>query len=58
MEIKLGLNARPRQGFHIACNDLQPARRFVVNSGEEHQTIAPGTEAIGLREMALLLAAL
>ena len=58
IEIKLGLNARPRQGFHIACNDLQPAKRFVVNSGEERYQVVPGTEVIGLKELGAILAAL
>ena len=35
IEIKRGLSARPEKGFHIACEDLKPARRFVVNSGKE-----------------------
>jgi predicted AAA+ superfamily ATPase len=33
IEIKRGLTARPEKGFFIACDDLKPARRFVVNSG-------------------------
>jgi len=35
IEIKRGLSARPEKGFFIACDDLKPARRFVVNSGTE-----------------------
>jgi predicted AAA+ superfamily ATPase len=58
IEIKLGLHSRPRPGFHIACEDLGPAKRFVVNSGHERQTIAPETESIGLGQLASLLASL
>jgi len=58
IEIKLGLHSRPRPGFHIACEDLRPAKRFVVNSSHERQMIAPETESIGLRQLASVLAGL
>lgn len=58
IEIRLGLAARPKRGFHIACEDLKPARRFVVNSGSERQRISADTEAIGVRQMAAMLRAL
>lgn len=56
MEIKRGLSARPRKGFHNAREDLKPARAFVVYAGEERYPVAEDIEAIGLRDMALLLA--
>jgi hypothetical protein len=58
IEIKRGLSARPEKGFFIACDDLKPARRFVVNSGTERYRVDAHTEAIGLRELAETLAAL
>jgi predicted AAA+ superfamily ATPase len=58
IDIKRGLSARPEKGFHNACEDLRPTRRFVVNSGSERFRISEGVEAIGLREMAAQLAAL
>ena len=58
IEIKRGLSARPEKGFFIACDDLKPARRFLVNSGDERHAIDAKTEAIGLRELAGMLAAL
>ena len=58
IEIKLRLHSRPRPGFHIACEDLRPAKRFVVNSGHEREMIAPETELIGLRQLANILASL
>ena len=58
IEIKRGLSARPEKGFFVACEDLKPARRFVVNSGTERYPINADTEAIGLRELAETLAAL
>ncbi len=58
IEIKRGLSARPEKGFFIACDDLKPARRFVVNSGTGRYRVDAHTEAIGLRELAETLAAL
>jgi len=48
IEIKRGLSARPEKGFFTACEDLKPARRFVVNSGSERRKIDADTEGIGL----------
>lgn len=58
IEIKRGLSARPEKGFYIACEDLKPARRFVVNSGVGRYSVDADTEAIGVRELAGMLAAL
>jgi predicted AAA+ superfamily ATPase len=58
IEIKHGLAARPEKGFYIACEDLKPAKRYVVNSGTERYSVSEGVEAIGLREMSAMLAAL
>lgn len=55
VEIKRGLAPRLDRGFHHACEDLKPERRFVVHSGEGRHPKAEGVEAIGLREMASLL---
>jgi predicted AAA+ superfamily ATPase len=56
IEIKRGLTAKPEKGFHIACEDLQPARRFVVYAGEMRFPVSAGLEAIGVRELAETLA--
>ncbi len=58
IEIKRGLSAKPGKGFHSACADLQPNRRFVVYSGLARYPISTDTEAIGLKDMVALLAAL
>jgi uncharacterized protein len=58
IDIKCGLSARPEKGFFVACNDLTPARKFVVNSGSERRAVTADLEVAGLREMALLLAGL
>jgi len=58
IEVKRSLTARPARGFHTACQDLNPDRRFVVNSGLERYPINAETEAIGLPALAGMLAAL
>lgn len=55
IEIKRGLSARPRKGFHYALEDLKPDRAFVVYSGEERYPVAENIDAISLREMAEML---
>jgi predicted AAA+ superfamily ATPase len=58
LEIKRGLSAKPEKGFYLACEDVKPLRRFLVNSGSGSYPISPGVDAIGLVEMAALLAGL
>jgi predicted AAA+ superfamily ATPase len=58
IEIKRGLSARPEKGFFIACEDLKPDRRFLVNSGNERYRISESVETIGLKDLAAELAAL
>jgi len=58
IDVKRALSARPEKGFYNACEDLKPARRYVVNSGTERYVIREGVLAIGLREMASTLAPL
>jgi predicted AAA+ superfamily ATPase len=56
IEIKRGLSAKPEKGFHLACEDLQPARRFVVYSGDVRFPVGAGLEGIGVRELAEIVA--
>ena len=58
IEIKRGLAAKLERGFHHARQDLAPEKAFVVYSGEERYPVADGVEAIGVREMATMLASL
>lgn len=58
IEIKRGLAAKLERGFHHARQDLAPAKAFVVYSGEERYPVADGVEAIGVRELATMLASL
>jgi hypothetical protein len=58
IEIKRSLAGRPEKGFYIACQDLEPDRRFVVNAGSGDDPIDAEITAIGLHELRAMLAAL
>ena len=58
VEVKRGLSAQMEKGFGIACDALQPTRRFIVNSGHERRAVNADTEVIGVAELARTLAAL
>jgi len=55
IEIKYGLTPKPSRGFHQAIEDLNAERAFVVYSGDERFPLSATTEAIGLRELSMLL---
>ncbi len=56
VEIKRSLAPRPERGFHSACADLQPERRFVVYPGAETFPLTPEIEAVPVRDLARRLA--
>ena len=56
IEIKRSLSPRPEKGFHHACADLSPARRFIVYPGDEHYRLNAEVEAMPLPALARLLA--
>ncbi|MDQ3656094.1 MAG: ATP-binding protein [Chloroflexota bacterium] len=58
IEIKRSLAARVERGFHVARDDLKPARSFVVHSGDDRFPITQGVEAISVVELARNLAAM
>ena len=58
IEVKRSRAAKPARGFYEACEDLKPARRFVVHGGLERYPISADVEAIGMRELAETLAQL
>ena len=58
IEIKRGLAPRAEKGFHIACEDLKPSRRFLVGAGTDRYFVSEGLAAFGVRELAAELAAL
>ena len=51
IEIKRGSVPKLSRGFHAACEDLKPARRFVVHGGRESFVTGEGVEALNLRDM-------
>jgi predicted AAA+ superfamily ATPase len=57
VEIKRSLSPKVERGFHAACDDLAPARKFVVYPGQERYRITPDIEAISLVELATELSA-
>jgi len=56
VEIKRSLSPRPDRGFHAACADLSPARRFLVYPGDETYPLGSDIKAIALPALARLLA--
>jgi predicted AAA+ superfamily ATPase len=57
IEIKRGSVPKLESGFHIACADLKPDKRFVVYSGNEKFPLNADTHAIGLVELGQTLQA-
>ncbi len=55
VEVKRSLAPRPRRGFHSACTDLKPERRFIVYPGTETYPLNAEIQVISLRELASLL---
>lgn len=56
VEIKRSAVPRPERGFHAACLDLAPARRFVVYPGSERYPLTAEVEAVPLLDLAAELA--
>lgn len=52
VEIKRSLKPRPNRGFHAACCDLSPARRYLVYPGTERFSLGDGIAAVPLTELA------
>ncbi len=55
IEIKRSTAGKPGKGFYVACNDLQPAKQFVVYGGDDRYPLSDQVEAIGLRQLMALL---
>lgn len=51
VDIKRGLSSLPEKGFYVACDDVRPARRFVVNGGTERRHVSEGLELIGVADL-------
>jgi uncharacterized protein len=52
VEVKRSLSPKLERGFHAACADLTPAKKFVVYPGVERYRIAADIEAIPLAALA------
>ncbi|WP_337287447.1 ATP-binding protein [Candidatus Methylomirabilis sp.] len=52
IEVKRSLAPRPERGFHTACADLNPVRRFVVYPGTERFPLGQDVEAVSLSGLA------
>jgi uncharacterized protein len=57
IEIKRSLIPKLERGYHAACSDLLPARKFVVYPGTERYRYAHDIEVISLADLAAELAA-
>ena len=55
IEIKRSSAPSVERGFHLACADLKPNKRFVVYSGNERFPLNADTDVIGLSELARAL---
>jgi predicted AAA+ superfamily ATPase len=58
IEIKRSSAPKIERGFHMACADLEPEKRFVVYPGEERFSLAHETQAVGLVGLASSLQAM
>lgn len=56
IEIKRSLSPKIERGFHAACTDLLPTKKFVVYPGAERYRLASDIEAISLQGLARELA--
>ncbi|MEI7825955.1 MAG: ATP-binding protein [Chlorobiaceae bacterium] len=55
IEIKRSMTPKLERGFHSACTDLKPAKKYVVYPGAEHYRLAEDIEALSLAELSQLV---
>ena len=56
IEVKRSLSPKIERGFHLACEDLAPERKFVVYPGAERFPLGHGVEAVTVAMLAQELA--
>jgi len=56
IEVKRSMAPSPEKGFSVACDDLEITQRYVVYPGQERFPLRHGAQAIGLQELAEMLA--
>ncbi len=52
VEVKRSLSPKIERGFYAACDDLNPAKKFIVYPGVERYRIATDIEVVPLAELA------
>jgi predicted AAA+ superfamily ATPase len=52
IEVKCGAASKPRKGFYSACEDLKPAKRWLVYPGADAYPVGDGVQVIGLHKLA------
>ncbi len=55
VEIKRSMTPKLERGFHAACVDLNPVRKYVVYPGAERYRLAEDIEAVSIAELAQLV---
>jgi hypothetical protein len=55
VEIKRSMTPKLERGFHAACVDLNPVRKYVVYPGAERYRLAEDIEAVSIAELARLV---
>jgi predicted AAA+ superfamily ATPase len=55
IEIKRSMTPKLERGFHSACSDLKPVKKYVVYPGAERYRLAEDIEALSLAELAQLV---
>lgn len=55
VEVKRSLTPHATRGFHAACADLAPTKRFIVYPGHELYPLGEGIEAVPLADLATAL---
>ncbi|MDE0007194.1 MAG: ATP-binding protein [Gammaproteobacteria bacterium] len=58
IDIKSGTVPKVTRGFHNACEDLTPTRRFVVHAGRDNFPLASDIEGVSLLEMTSIAASI
>jgi len=57
IEVKRSSAPKLERGFHSACADLKPKKRFIVYPGTERYALDDKTDAIGVAALARLVRA-
>ncbi len=55
IEVKRSLAPKLERGFHSACEDVMPERKFVVYPGAERYPLAEGVEALPLDQLVAMV---